>query len=1203
MDKIYNINDFTDSELYDILDLNNPTDRELEAKILFMIKKYKDIDNKTEDSIKLMNFFETIYDHFFNDEEYDEEDNEDDNNVNVDEKEEILNIKENEEYKSNKDNEVTKKNINYTKPLEYISGSLNPILQPTIKRVISIDSQYRSDKRTMTTEFTCNLTEPLKDVVLMKLYSIQIPLTWYTVSKSFGSNLIFLKDNVPGIDNDTHNIQYEIEPGYYNPTKLKNAINDDINLKKLTFTDISFGDTQLEYSDTTSIMKFNVDLLKTYNENNYQLEFENSWSSPYQEKINRNTIASYLGFDNKINDMNTVTSEPIISETEDTDIFYLTTNNNSFIVKKYYNTEQVNKHRYNENTSIVDIEKNIEMTLPVDISYTRSEIINNINEQLANDSFFIDSTISRNNLHPDNNNQPFMSDISYNKKYYSNLKIKPNRNVSYYNKLNKTLVEFPDDYTIWLGEDSCFQFDLSINEMNNIKGKTPILEQTDRYYIHTSPYVEFKCIEDNFIMPENDFSFNIVNSHTSNGLSIDQDIDTEEGGYELNQYLKQINQGLHDISSNLLINQLIDLSLSNIDTNFSDTNQPDGTCLYKNGDFITFKSAFTKNFTEEHYYVDLSGTFFSIHPPDISSNTSSVQTSFSNGTETTSNSNTDLFINDITKEISNSHDLALTSVFTIFKNSKILTIYPKQNNNPRVGNEFDVSYNIFFGDTTNNGNNPNQLYFLVEVQTMIQEQLNNFQDEFGNNILSESTITIENIDPTATGTEKDILIKLNLKIKKQITSRGYSIQFVDNITENNGNFFNAQNEQLNPFSIKNTWKDYLKFDPIMIDDSYSLKQGDLNTNIELFNNSIKIGEIYSDQTIDLIGIDKVDDLILLIVAEGLNNKIKIKGIDNGVQTVNGENDFILEVPQGQYNKLQLIKAINNTIANFNNNENKHIEGELYIIRKRELVEGILKDSDIAVLDLTITKNYTTVDYRLSFFDEVSFVSCGAGVQSVRNTTWDSTLGWILGYREFTVYDLSVFGETSSTNSNLKKIVGDTGVSTNLYNYFLLCIDDFNQNHLNDGLVTIASNDTTVPLPSYAERTDFQCDPITGNKIYNASTNLTMNQQYAAVEIANSQQNQTSIGTSVSVKSYGVGPYVKDVFGILPLKTPGLNTGDSYVEFGGTLQNQERNYFGPVNIQRLHIKLMTDKGDVVDLNNANWSFTLICEQLNKATNIE
>jgi hypothetical protein len=90
---------------------------------------------------------------------------------------------------------------------------------------------------------------------------------------------------------------------------------------------------------------------------------------------------------------------------------------------------------------------------------------------------------------------------------------------------------------------------------------------------------------------------------------------------------------------------------------------------------------------------------------------------------------------------------------------------------------------------------------------------------------------------------------------------------------------------------------------------------------------------------------------------------------------------------------------------------------------------------------------------------------------------------------------------------------------------------------------------------------------------------------------------------VSAKSYGTGPYVKDVFGLIPIKSSGLLSGDSYVEFGGTLQNQERSYFGPVNVQRLTIRLMTDRGDVVDLNNANWSFSLICEQLNKTTNNE
>ena len=78
----------------------------------------------------------------------------------------------------------------YTKELTYAGGALNPILKQTKKRVISIDSQYRADKRTFPTEFTFDLSEPLKDVVSLKLYSVQIPFTWYTISKTYGSNFI-----------------------------------------------------------------------------------------------------------------------------------------------------------------------------------------------------------------------------------------------------------------------------------------------------------------------------------------------------------------------------------------------------------------------------------------------------------------------------------------------------------------------------------------------------------------------------------------------------------------------------------------------------------------------------------------------------------------------------------------------------------------------------------------------------------------------------------------------------------------------------------------------------------------------------------------------------------------------------------------------------------------------------------------------------
>jgi hypothetical protein len=55
-----------------------------------------------------------------------------------------------------------------------------------------------------------------------------------------------------------------------------------------------------------------------------------------------------------------------------------------------------------------------------------------------------------------------------------------------------------------------------------------------------------------------------------------------------------------------------------------------------------------------------------------------------------------------------------------------------------------------------------------------------------------------------------------------------------------------------------------------------------------------------------------------------------------------------------------------------------------------------------------------------------------------------------------------------------------------------------------------------------------------------------------------------------------------------------------MEFGGTMQNQDRKYYGPVRIQKFSIKLMNDKGQIVDLNGANFSISIICEILNTNT---
>jgi hypothetical protein len=165
------------------------------------------------------------------------------------------------------------------------------------------------------------------------------------------------------------------------------------------------------------------------------------------------------------------------------------------------------------------------------------------------------------------------------------------------------------------------------------------------------------------------------------------------------------------------------------------------------------------------------------------------------------------------------------------------------------------------------------------------------------------------------------------------------------------------------------------------------------------------------------------------------------------------------------------------------------------------------------------------------------------------------------------------------------------------------LDDYNQNHLNDGLVTIANKETSIRLPSYANPSNRTCDPVTGQLTYNTSVStnnkkLTANQIYALTEIGNSQYSIETTGSSISSKSYGNSPSAKDVIAILPMKVAGLQNGASYMEFGGTLQNQGRSYFGPVNIRKLAVSLLSDRGNKVDLNNANWSFSLVVESLNK-----
>ena len=342
MEDIYDVESYTEKELMDILDLFHPTDRELEAKILSYIDKYDDPLNM--DMIPLHTFFVNIYKRFF----YLEEENEEN-----EENEEVMEGFTSDPKQNGGDNPP---NVQLTTSITYAKGKLNPILKQTYQRIITIDSQYRDSKKSLSTQFTFNFTETLKDVLSLKLYAVQIPYTWYTISESYGSNFIYIKGNVPGINNGYHDISMNINPGNYTLStvntsgdtgfSITGAIQKAISSLPGVYTDISFGNTSLSYDPNRCKATFNIDIQKQYNESSYYFHFPGSFYSPVPgTNLYRSYhLSSFLGFNSSTYSTCSVYSSRSLTIMDDTISKYLfDASNNTIQIIQYY-TDSTNNY-------------------------------------------------------------------------------------------------------------------------------------------------------------------------------------------------------------------------------------------------------------------------------------------------------------------------------------------------------------------------------------------------------------------------------------------------------------------------------------------------------------------------------------------------------------------------------------------------------------------------------------------------------------------------------------------------------------------------------------------------------------------------------------------------------------------------------------------------------------------------------------------
>jgi hypothetical protein len=256
--------------------------------------------------------------------------------------------------------------------------------------------------------------------------------------------------------------------------------------------------------------------------------------------------------------------------------------------------------------------------------------------------------------------------------------------------------------------------------------------------------------------------------------------------------------------------------------------------------------------------------------------------------------------------------------------------------------------------------------------------------------------------------------------------------------------------------------------------------------------------------------------------------------------------------------------------------------------------------------------------RILFYDFTGALQCKTSCRSSSNHFFNNTLGWLMGYR-------LPYINVDPSGNKASAILDLNGVK-----YLILVLDDYNQNHVNNSLVSISQYSNNLKIPSYyspdlpstcirptpqqtgnltelvAEETVLsvlESQPnglLIAGKYENdytptqvvlpsAPRTLTQAQLYTINEINKQNNNLT--------KYLATAPTTSDILAIIPIKTSsGVPTGSLLVEYSGSLQDSSRIYFGPVNIDRMAVKLLDDKGNVLNLNGSDWCFTLVCECL-------
>ena len=249
--------------------------------------------------------------------------------------------------------------------------------------------------------------------------------------------------------------------------------------------------------------------------------------------------------------------------------------------------------------------------------------------------------------------------------------------------------------------------------------------------------------------------------------------------------------------------------------------------------------------------------------------------------------------------------------------------------------------------------------------------------------------------------------------------------------------------------------------------------------------------------------------------------------------------------------------------------------------------GLIDAVNAAMVGVGITASYDSItqkatftggaDFTLTFYDPSGI--CPGSTCDSPGPKLDYNLGWLLGFR-------------NASYSGASSYEGESLIDTYGFRYLFLVVDDFNQNRLNQSVVSLTANrdfftypaSTRCSLPATLDPSSGSCGkPKPGWR----GPGLTRAQVYTRAQLLNSRNQGYPDRYLSAVNS--------DVLARIPVRK--ANHYDLLIDNWNPSPGQmAREYFGPVTLKRLRVRLLNDKGLVINLNQMDFSFSIIVKHL-------